>query len=263
MQAIRRLALTLALFGASSWALAWEPPANPDPDVIVNEALADTAYGRFADAAQKHVWYHENAVRLKPEHAQIRLSVVLEEWMVLASKYPPALEDLKRMRNRAAERVNGLGPELVPAFTEVVRINEALGDPASTRDVYAELGRRDPPSAARLLLFALPALAAVGDHQTAFSYLQIDKVMEAVEGQLALSKKPAGINAEQRAQMQAQISRFVDLTLARVVWVLVQQKHPEAAQDLARRGNTLLEGADKAPLIAAALRGDALPATLN
>ena len=260
MQALCRYTLSLALLIAAVQVHAWEPPASPDPDVIVNEAFADTANGRFADAAQKHLWYHDNAVRLKREHAQVRLTFVLEEWVVLARKYPPAMQDLLRVRSRAIDKVKAMGPDLNEAFTEVIRINEMLGDAESTRSVYADLGQRDAPTAARLWMFVIPSLAATGDHALAYSYLQIDKLLEALEGQYTVMMRQPGINAEQRAQMQAQISRHVDLTLARVVWVLLKSEQPYAAKDVANRGKKMLEAAGATPLIDAALRGEPLPA---
>lgn len=260
MQAFRSLTLSLALLISANLAHGWEPPANPDPDLIVNEAFADSALGRFADAAQKHVWYHENAVRLKPVHAQVRLTVVLEEWVALARKYPPAMQDLLKARGRAIEQVKAVDRQLNDAFTEVVRINEMLGDAQSTRDVFADLGQRDETKAARFWLFALPAIAAAQDHGVAYRYLQVDKVMEALEAQYTVALNQPGINAEQRALVQGQAGRYVDLTVARVIWVLLKSEQDAAAQDVARRGRALLKAAGPTPLIDAALRGEALPA---
>lgn len=263
MKALRPLTLSLVMLLTAGLAVAWEPPANPDPDLIVNEAFADAVHGRLADAAQKHVWYHDHAVRLKPVHAQVRLTVVLEEWVALARRYPPAMDDLKRARGRAIDRVKAVDGGLAEAFTEVVRINELLGDAESTRGVYAELGQRDVTIAARFWLFALPALAALQDHRLAFSYLQVDKVLETVEGQVKAMNSQPGLTAEQRNQVVGQMSRHLDLTLARVIWVLKKSDRAEQAHEVAQRGRALLGPATATPLIDTALRGEALPASLS
>jgi len=259
MKAFRHLTLSLALTLGASLAHGWEPPANPDPDIIVNEALADAAQGRPADAAQKHLWYHDNAVRLKPAHAQIRLTVVMEEWVALARRYPPAMQDLLRVRARAAERAKALDAGLVDAFTEVIRINEQLGDAESTRSLYADLGKRDETVAARFWLFALPAMAELQDHALAYSYLQVDKVLQTMEAQYKAAYRQPAMNSDHRAQLEAQTNRYLDLTLARVVWVLLKSDQASQAQDVARKGRELMGQGKPTPLIDAALRGEALP----
>lgn len=261
MKAFRPLAWALALLLTAGAARAWSPPANPDPDVIVNEALADAAHGRFAEAAQKHVWYHDNAVRLKPSHAQIRLTFVLEEWIALARRYPPAMQDILHARSRAIERVQAAGADLNEAFTEVVRINEMLGDAESTRAVYADLGKHDETLAARFWLHALPALAKLQDHALAFRYLQVDMVLETIESQVKAMNSQPGVSADDRAMLVKQMGGYLDLTLARVIWVLKASDRPQVADDVAKRGRALLGPAVPTPMIDTAVRGDALPAS--
>lgn len=262
MHALRPLIVSLALLGSTSLAFSWEPPANvTDPDVIVNEAFSDAVDGKLADAAQKHVWYHENSIRLKPETVQVRLTFVLEEWVKLARRYPPAMQDLLRARDKAAQRVLAAtaGGDIVEPLTEVARINEMLGDADSTRRLYAELGQRDETQAARFWLFALPALAATQDHALAMRYLQVNKVFETLDGQLASLRNAPSLNPEMRSQLQAQAMRHVDLTVARMIWVLMKSNRSEVAQDVARRGRALFQAGAAMPLIDAALRGEPLP----
>jgi hypothetical protein len=263
MQALRFLIVSIGLLAYTGSAFCWTPPANVDPDVVVNEAFSDAVHGKLMDAAQKHVWYHQNAVRLKPETVQVRLTVVLEEWVKLARRYPPAMQDLLLMRDLATKRVIAADGDIVEPFTEVVRINELLGDANSTRLMYAELGKRDETLAARFWLFALPALAETQDHATALRYLQVNEVMQSIEAQLVEFRSSPELNTEQKAALEAQATRHIDLTVARIVWVLMKAGRPDVAQDVARRGRDILQHGGNTPLIDAALRGDALPAAIS
>lgn len=255
MQALRLLLLSMALMASNPAAWAWEPPAQVDPDVIANEAFSDAVDGKLADAAQKHLWYHQNSVRLKPMTAQVRLTFVLEEWVKLARRYPPAMQDLLRTRDLAADRVLSMQGDLVDAFTEVVRINELIGDADSTCRVYAALGRRDETLAAKFWLFAVPAMAQKQDHALALRYLQVDKVLETLQGQLSSLRQATGLDPDTKAMLQGQANRHIDLTVARIVWVLLQSSLPERANDVATRGKALLGSNIPTPQTDAALRG--------
>src|SRR4051812_34817029 len=83
----------------------WSPPVKPDPSSILQEAEADTRAGRFEDALQKHIWYHENALKFQRAQYGVRLSFALSAWWELASKYPPAMEALRRARDTAEANV--------------------------------------------------------------------------------------------------------------------------------------------------------------
>ncbi len=259
MQALRTLVVSLALAGSADLAFCWEPPkTNVDPDVIVNEAFADAVDGKLADAAQKHVWYHENAIRLKPIAVQVRLTFVLEEWLKLARRYPPAMQDLLGARDRAAQRVLAMGPTITDDFTEVVRINEALGDAEATRSLYAQLGQKDETQAARFWLFALPALAAKQDFALAARYLQVNQVLQTLDAQLAQLRNAQGLPPDARETLQTQANRHIDLTVARVIWVLNNSNRADVAPDVARRGREMLKTGTPTPLIDAALGGGPL-----
>jgi hypothetical protein len=261
MQALRPLIVSLALLASAGLALGAEPAPSSDPITVLNQALANASDDKLADAAKQHLWFHDNAVRLAPSTAELRLTFALQEWVKLARRYPPALEDLHRVRDAAAERVIALKTDVTEPFLEVVRINEILGEPQSTRRVFAELGQRDETQAARFLLFALPALAETQDHLLALRYLQVNQVLQTVEGQLNAMRNMQGQNPQAKASLDVQRGRYFDLTIARVVWVLMKSSMPDQAKDVARRGKALLQAEGATPLTDAALRGDPLPAS--
>eukprot|EP00042_Codosiga_hollandica_P005651 m.940103 g.940103 ORF g.940103 m.940103 type:complete len:72 (+) comp251214_c0_seq1:2-217(+) len=67
----------------------------------------------------------------------------------------------------------------------------------------------------------------------------------------------------QRASMQAQMAGYVDLTFARVIWVLTKSQRAGEAQEVARRGKALLGAGIATPLIDAALLGGSPSASVN
>src|SRR5262245_14212562 len=84
---------------------AWKPPANPDPSKILAEAQADARAGRNADALAKHLWFHNNALKIQSTLYGVRLSFALGSWMDLAMQYPPAMQALTRTRDQAGARL--------------------------------------------------------------------------------------------------------------------------------------------------------------
>src|SRR5262245_11064399 len=101
-----RILSLVFLFSIHSVAIAvdWKPPENPDPSAILQEAASDTRNGNYKTALEKHVWYHENALKHDPAQYGVRLSFALMYWGELGQKYPPALERLRKFRDEAAEK---------------------------------------------------------------------------------------------------------------------------------------------------------------
>ena len=90
----------LSLFLAVAVARAeWTPPAKPDPSKILQEAARDVTAQRYEEALEKHVWYHENALKIEPAQYGVRLSFALSAWHRLGLVYPPALEKLTSIRD--------------------------------------------------------------------------------------------------------------------------------------------------------------------
>ena len=121
----------------------WVPPPDPNPWIVLNEARADAAAGRFADALAKHVWFHRNAPTYGPALAGVRLSFAISDWVQLAQAYGPALGVLKELRDEADAKVRSASAEAVD-FMDVCAINQHLAEDAATVDLFAWLSRNDP-----------------------------------------------------------------------------------------------------------------------
>lgn len=121
----------------------WAPPDPPDPRQILNEARDDRDAGRYALALQKHVWYHENALKYQQSQYGVRLSFALYAWRRLASLYPPALEKMELIRDQAADRVRS-GPDERNAFHDFEALNRTLQAEDRTVSLFKWLDANDP-----------------------------------------------------------------------------------------------------------------------
>lgn len=117
------------------------PDDEPTPN-LAEAAYADARRfakeGAFAEALERHEWFHEHALTYQPSYYGVRLSFALSAWQDLGTKYPPALEALKRVRDRDAElvRLPGSSDHL---FRDVVSINRVLGENAATMNLFREI----------------------------------------------------------------------------------------------------------------------------
>ena len=136
---------------------AWTPPPGASPRVILREAEADARAGRYEVALAKHLWYHENALRLEPSQAGVRLSFALSYWLDLAENYPPALDALKGIRDEAESQVLAATPVGNPFF-DFAAINESLNETDRTVRLFQHLDKENPREARKMFRRAEPAL---------------------------------------------------------------------------------------------------------
>ena len=144
---------------------AWSPPANPDPQTILNEARADRAARRFEDALQKHVWFHNEALNHQPAMKGVRLSFAIGDWGLLASRYEPAMTALRAARASAADKVRS-GVDVDDAFAELAAIDAELDEFWATQRDYRGLAARDEPAARQAFRSAANALIETKDFVT-------------------------------------------------------------------------------------------------
>ncbi|MFO1093722.1 MAG: hypothetical protein U0992_10475 [Planctomycetaceae bacterium] len=76
----------------------WQPPYDPDPSDILQEAVDDSRDGRSELALTKFLWFHGNALHYEPSLLGVRLSFALSYWLDFASEYKPAMDAYLRVR---------------------------------------------------------------------------------------------------------------------------------------------------------------------
>ena len=151
----------------------WTPPEKPNAQIILQEAQADTQAKRYPDALARHLWIHENSVKVDRSFYGVRLSFALMSWLELGKAYPPAMAALRTARDDARQAV--LRPdakETRESFHDFTSINRTLGEEAQTKALFAELDRRKSPIAEDVFRLALPALVKAKEYKLCGNYLQ-------------------------------------------------------------------------------------------
>ena len=149
--------LLVALMSTPTRAEEWSPPNDPNPQSILQEARADTRANRYKTALAKHVWFHENALAIRPSLYGVRLSFALSYWLELAQQYPPALTKLKEIRDSARKNVMA-GREVRESFHDMEAINDHLDEHKATAKVFEILDEKSPKTAKEVFDLAQPSL---------------------------------------------------------------------------------------------------------
>jgi hypothetical protein len=136
------------------------------PEDRLRAARQAALEGRHAEALAGFLWFHEHALEERPSLRAVRLSYALAIWHGLGNAYPPARQALEAARARTAQALLD-GADDPHLFHEVRAIDETLGQPAATRDLYAALAQRQPDMARRVVGLALPAIVQAGDYDLA------------------------------------------------------------------------------------------------
>jgi hypothetical protein len=219
--------------------------------------------GRYAEALEHHLWFHENAPAEAPELRGVRLSFALSDWGEPGALYPPARAALVAARDVARDRVlSGAGDR--EAFADVEAINEELGEEHLTHELFRRLDAEYPELARRCGRIAFPLLAARGDHEPARRCLDDPEAF--VRRHAGLFATSPGVEPPERAGARARTHhdhavRHYAERIAQLLGVLVAVGEHDAdrnARDLALAG---VADADVRDEVAARLTGGRRPAT--
>jgi hypothetical protein len=144
--------------------------ATPNASERLHSAWLGARAGRHAEALGEYVWFYEHALEENRHLAPVRLSFALAYWKDLAKVYPPALDELMRIRNREMDRLLA-GARDWDLFHAVVSINERLGLDYETHALFETVAAQDPHFAKRCCSIALPSLIDAGDFALAARFL--------------------------------------------------------------------------------------------
>lgn len=136
----------------------------------LNSARQVTIEGRYEEALNEFVWFHDHALEEEPALYGVRLSFALMYWMELAEAYPRAKQVLEEIRDRKTNAlIHGEGSR--ETFHDVEAINEALGCTAHTYSLFVQLASSNSGLAESCSKLALPAIVCEGDFALAARYL--------------------------------------------------------------------------------------------
>lgn len=171
------VSLLLVNFGVA--AQQWMPPHDPDPRAIRKEADTDIQAGRFDLASEKYLWYHENALKYRPSLSGVRLSFALHDWRDLANQYPPALQDMQWIRDKAEESVRKSDDDFA-AYQELVALNDVLKDDGRTIELFKWLDQHNRHFARSVYTIAQHALVDAGELALCEKYIVGDNSFESI-----------------------------------------------------------------------------------
>ena len=157
-------ALWLACFCTSAAA------NEPDPREVLNEARDLARQAKYEEALQKHLWFHENALKHQPSMTGVRLSFALAYWIELGEQYPQARQALVAIRDKTNTAIRE-GNGSFELFHDVSAINGYLKEAPKTVELFKILHERLPDLAKRCYPAVEEELAAQGDYKLCSGYI--------------------------------------------------------------------------------------------
>jgi MFS family permease len=153
-----------------SWSPTLAPGEKPDVDKIRQEASDLMRQGRYEDALQRHIWYHNHALEFNSAQTGVRLSFALTDWIELGRRYPKAKQALVEIRDAKTRKfAQDRGyPEL---FQDVASINSYLQTNAATYALFRTIEQRDPALAQQCYYYAETVLVENGQYELCLKYL--------------------------------------------------------------------------------------------
>ena|SRR4028119_179738 len=210
----------LALFLVASTCQAQESNAATE---ALREAKRLTSEGKYEEALQKHLWYHEHATEIDPHQSGVRVSFALTHWVDLGKKYPQALDALKSVRDQGAARLlKGEGDWSL--LYDVYSIDKELGESQATVELFKKIDAANPSFAAEVYHGADRALL------DAKEYALVSEYMPDTSEQLATAQKLFEMNRKLMGAANAE-RRFAD-AMIRLITVLKETGDRQRALEI-------------------------------
>jgi hypothetical protein len=128
------------------------------------------AEGKFQEALEKHIWFHDNALTIDESYYGVRLSYALAHWVELGERYSPAAKTLIEIRDKKASRLLA-GKTERALFHDVESINAYLDQPAATVELFKKIEAKHPKFATSIYDLVEEALVATSEYSLARKYL--------------------------------------------------------------------------------------------
>ncbi len=240
-----RIAIVLLVFLTSYVAFAdWTPPSNPDPKLILDEAIKDHSLKNYKDSLAKHIWFHNNALKHNYSLYGVRLSYALLDWISLSKEYPPALYALNTIRNQK-ESIIKERKGMVYLFLDIVSINEHLGANENTVNLFLWLDKNQPQTAHKVFYSAKASLINAKQYKMCGKYIDPQKDFLKLSKVLQTKIFQITKNTDDKLGNKTSISfAYEDYSndISLIVAILVQNKRQKDAEKIVKKA--LLEWND-------------------
>jgi len=141
-----------------------------DWDSVLTTARQYAAQGQFQESLDLLQLFHDKSYEYDESLSIVRRGSALDDWLDLASRYPPALDALIAVRDRKTQAIRtGSGsPNL---FMDVAAINEKLHQHKATAELFLWLHRVQSPLASRCFLEAEESLIVTREYEIVIEYI--------------------------------------------------------------------------------------------
>lgn len=144
-------------------------PSNINLKTFMQDNWELIKHGEFKKALQRHIWYHDHALDYDRSLTGVRLSFALNDWKKLGEQYPPALEEMKKIRDKKNRLVTKNGS--TDLFADVVALNRTLNEDNKTVDLFKTVEAKQPEAAKSCFRWAKATLFATNQYSTINKYL--------------------------------------------------------------------------------------------
>ncbi len=238
---------------AETWAPTLSPDTKPDFEKIRQEANDAMSQGRYEEALQRHIWYHNHALEYDQGQGGVRLSFWLADWMELGRRYPKAWQALIEVRDEKTRKL-AEGGGYSQLFSDVVSINGYLQDDDGSYVLFKILQKRDPALAKQCYFYVESLLVKKGEYELCFNYMgdpqrrfesnrsawEMEKKMYQRRASLPVpTNMPAGI-APRMDMMREADKRFVR-NLNQLIEILVGAGHKAEAEKIRDQAVALVD----------------------
>jgi len=144
-----------------------------DPSVkqALDEARNLTGQGKYQEALQKYIWFHENVPTKAPSYNAVRLSFALSDWAELAKKYSKAKEALTDIRDKGVKKLTEEKASF-DVFQEVAAINSHLNEQVQTVSLFKMIHEKRKDIAYLCFMAAEKELVEQREYQLCSTYIK-------------------------------------------------------------------------------------------
>lgn len=215
----------------------YRPLDTPADPLVEASHLADE--GKYEEALQIHLWFHNHVLERWPAYYGVRLSYALHDWVELGRKYPKALATLKSIRETKTSRLFA-GEQDRDLFIDVEAINRCLTEPKATVELFIKIEAANPEFAASIYSVAEEDLVAAQEYTLARKYLG-DPLTRFAEASQRLDRgREYARTRNSEASRQAHESIFTE-RVVRIITVLDKTGDPELARAIQSKALAVLD----------------------
>lgn len=191
---------------------------DPSFENALEDARKLAEQGKYEEALQKYIWFHENVPVKAPSMSAVRLSFAISYWTELATKYPKAKEALVDIRDKGVKKLTE-GKASFDVFQEVAAINSHLNEQAQTVTLFKLIHEKRRDIAYLCFMAVEKELVAQREYQLCSTYIKNPlqnlsqlNFMRSMTGNLTKNDRPRFIDGNVEDQIFTEgVCRLIEI----------------------------------------------------